>query len=40
VLPEPLSAHQDITVASKDLEKNKEILLAGGNTQCDDSFES
>jgi len=35
-----MSAHQDITVALEDLEKNKEILLARGNTQCDDSSES
>jgi hypothetical protein len=32
-----LSAHEDITVASEDPEVNKEILLARGNTQCDDS---
>jgi len=29
-----------ITVASEDLDINKEILLARGNTQCDNSLES
>jgi len=37
---ETLSAHPDFTVASEDPEKNKEILQARGNTQCDDSSES
>jgi hypothetical protein len=40
VLSEPLSGLQDITVASEDPEINKEILLARGNTLCDDSSES
>jgi hypothetical protein len=35
-----LSALQDIAVASEDPDINKEILLARGNTQCDDSLES